>query len=282
MFFSLNGISIFVKKNFRKVDPLKQSILFLHGFSGCSNDWSKIFSLLGSEFQLIAIDLPGFGKSGKPRNDKFYRTEFLIRLMDEILYDLQLTEVILVGYSMGGRLALHFTLKHPQKVKALILESSSPGIKNKAEREVRIESDAKLITLIKKNSLNDFFRFWQNMPLFATQKNLSKKRQQVILTDKIKSNSKIALSKSLENFGQGRMESLWKNLSKIKIPALLLSGAFDSKYTSIQNEMGKLLPNSSHKIIESAGHNLHLEKPEVFVNLITEFLIISNDKTDYK
>ncbi len=282
MFFSLNGISIFVKKNFRKVDPLKQSILFLHGFSGCSNDWSKIFSLLGSEFQLIAIDLPGFGKSGKPRTDKFYRTEFLIRLIDEILYDLQLTGVILVGYSMGGRLALNFGLRHPQKVKALILESSSPGIKNKAEQQSRIESDAELISFININSLHDFFTFWQNLSLFATQKNLPKKKQQVILTDKIKSNSKIGLIKSLENFGQGKMESLWDDLSKLKIPTLLLSGAFDTKYASIQRQMGKLLPNSSHKIIESAGHNLHLEKPEDFVNLLREFLKIINDKTDHK
>lgn len=282
MFLSLNGISVFVKKNFRKPDPEKQSILFLHGFGGSSNDWKEIFSLLDSEFQLIAIDLPGFGKSSKPRKDKFYQTDFLVQLIDEILCALKLADVVLAGYSMGGRLALQFASKHPGKVKALILESSSPGIKTKSEQHLRIKSDAELISFINRNSLNDFFTFWQNLPLFETQKNLPVKKQQVILADKIKSNSKIGIIKSLENFGQGKMEDLWKELSRIKIPALLLSGALDTKYTSIQQEMDELLPNSTHKIIEGAGHNLGLEKPEVFVNLIRGFLEIINDKTDHK
>lgn len=282
MLHSLNGISIFVKKNFQKFNPDRQSVFFLHGFGGSSNDWKEIFSLLDSEFQLIVIDLPGFGKSSKPRSNKFYRTDFLVQLIDDILREYKLAEVVLTGYSMGGRLASQFAYLHPEKVKALILESSSPGIKTKSERHLRIKSDGELITFINKNSLKDFFNFWQNLPLFATQKNLPVKKQQSILLNKINANSKIGLTNSLKNFGQGEMENLWNKLPRIKIPTLLLSGALDTKYTSIQQEMVKLLPNSSHKIIEDAGHNLHLEKPEVFVNLIKEFLKIINDKTDFK
>ncbi|MCK9210973.1 MAG: 2-succinyl-6-hydroxy-2,4-cyclohexadiene-1-carboxylate synthase [Ignavibacteriaceae bacterium] len=272
MLHSINGISIFIKKNFRKFNPDRQSVLFLHGFGGSSNDWDEIISLLGSEFQLIAIDLPGFGKSSKPRTDKFYQTDFLVQLIDEILCELKLVEVVLAGYSMGGRLALKFAHKHPRKVKALILESSSPGIKTKSERQLRIKSDAELISFINKNSLKDFFTFWQNLPLFASQKNLPIKKQRSILLNKINADSKIGLTNSLKNFGQGEMENLWNKLSEIKIPTLLLTGALDTKYSAIQLAMNKLLPNSSHKIIGDAGHNLHLEKPEVFVNLVREFL----------
>lgn len=282
MFLSLNGVTIFVKRNFRKPDPQKQSILFLHGFGGRSSDWDETISLIGSEFQLLTIDLPGFGKSSKPKNDKFYQTDFLVQLIDDILGELKLTEVVLTGYSMGGRLALQFVYKHPTKVKALFLESASAGIKNKSERQTRIKSDAELISFINKNSLKGFFTLWQNLPLFATQKNLPIKKQHFLLANKINSNSKVGLTNSLKNFGQGEMESLWQRLSKIKIPMLLLSGEFDTKYTSIQSEMSDLIPNSSHKIIEGAGHNLHLEKPEVFVNLIREFLKIITDKTDLK
>jgi len=282
MFLSLNGILIFVKKNFRKHDPQKQSILFLHGFGGCSSDWNETISLIGSEFQILTIDLPGFGKSSKPRDDKFYQIDFLVQLIDDILSELKLAEVVLTGYSMGGRLALQFTSKHPEKVRALILESSSPGIKTKSERQLRIKSDAALISFINKNSLKDFFTFWQNLPLFATQKNLPVKKRRSILLNKINANSKTGLIKSLINFGQGEMKNLWNKLSRIRIPTLLLTGALDTKYTSIQQEMVKLIPNSSHKIIEDAGHNLHLEKPEVFVNLVRDFLEIINDKTDIK
>jgi len=282
MFLSLNGISIFVKKNFRKADPRKQTIFFLHGFGGCSNDWNEIISMFGSGFQILTIDLPGFGKSGKPKSDKFYQTDFLVQLIDEILCELQFAEVVLAGYSMGGRLALQFAHKHPEKVKALILESTSPGIKTKAERQLRIKSDVELIFFINKNSLKDFFTFWQNQPLFVSQKNLPVKKQQSILLNKINANSKIGLTNSLKNFGQGEMENLWNKLPRIKIPTLLLTGALDAKYSKIQHEMSELLPNSTHKIIDEAGHNLHLEKPEVFVNLVREFLKNINDKTDLK
>jgi len=282
MLLSINGISVFSKKNFRTSKSHRRAILFLHGFGGSTKDWEEIFSLFSSEFQLIAIDLPGFGKSNKPRSDKFYQTDFLVQLIDEILRELKLAEVILAGYSMGGRLALQFACKHPGKVKALILESSSPGIKTKSERQLRIKSDAELISFINKNSLKDIFTFWQNQPLFASQKNLPVKKQNSILLNKINANSKIGLTNSLKNFGQGEMENLWNKLSAIKIPTLLLTGALDTKYAAIQHEMDKLLLNSSHKIIGDAGHNLHLEKPEVFVNLVREFLQILNVKTDLK
>ncbi|MDP3149699.1 MAG: 2-succinyl-6-hydroxy-2,4-cyclohexadiene-1-carboxylate synthase [Ignavibacteria bacterium] len=277
MLLLINGIKVFVKKNFRIVSPHKQTILFLHGFGGSSNDWKEIFSLFDSEYQLIAIDLPGFGKSSKPRSDKFYQSDFLVSLISKISLKLKLEKIILAGYSMGGRLALQFACKHPEKLKGVILESSSPGLKTKLERQLRIKNDEKLISFIKKNSLKDFFTFWQNQPLFASQENLPSKKQISILKSKVNSNSKIGLINSLEYFGQGEMESLWQRLSKIKIPMLLLSGEFDTKYASIQSEMSNLIPDSSHKIIECAGHNLHLEKPEVFVNLVREFLKILID-----
>lgn len=272
MLLSINGISVFVKKNFRKFAPDKQTIFFFHGFGGSSNDWKETFSLIGSEFQLIAIDLPGFGKSSKPASNKFYQTDFIIQLITEILCELKLAEVVLTGYSMGGRLALQFAAKYPEKVKALVLESSSPGIRTKLEQRLRKDSDSELIPFIKKNSLKDFFISWQDQPLFASQKNLPLKKQLDILKTKINSNSKTGLINSLNNFGQGEMENLWRKLPKTKVPTLLLSGTLDTKYTTIQNEMKKLLPNSTHKIIEGAGHNLHLEKPQVFVNLVKGFL----------
>jgi len=272
MFLTFKDISVFVKKNFRRSNPGKPGIFFLHGFGGSSGDWEEIISLLDSDFQLIAIDLPGFGKSSKPDNTKFYQTKFLVQLISDISCRLKLTGVVLTGYSMGGRLALQFANKYPGKIKALILESSSPGLKTKLEQKVRRKYDADLISFIKNNTLIDFFTFWQNQPLFASQKNLPQKKQISTLKKKTRSNSKTGLSNSLRCFGQGEMKNLWCALPEIKIPTLLLSGSLDAKYTAIQNEMETLFPNSIHKIIEDAGHNLHLEKPKVFVNLIREFL----------
>jgi len=248
------------------------TLFSLHGYGGSSTDWKETTLLFGHEYQLVAIDLPGFGKSSKPRTDKFYKTEFLLQLIDDILNKLGVVDIVLVGYSMGGRFALQFANHYPDKMRALILESSSPGIKTLSEQMLRKKSDAELIAFIKNNSLKTFFTFWQNQTLFASQKNLPLKKLEAIQKSRILSNSKRGLINSLSNFGQGEMENLWQDLHKINIPTLLLSGNLDTKYTSLQNEMNKLFPNSTHKIIDGAGHNLHLEKPQVFVNLIKEFL----------
>jgi len=274
MFYTSHGISIFIKKNFRRINPEKKTIFFLHGFGGSSGDWQDVFSLLGSDFQLIALDLPGFGKSSKPRSDDFYKVDFLVQLIDEILIKFTLHDVVLTGYSMGGRLALHCAINNPTRIKALILESASAGIKTLPEREARRKSDAELISFIEENSLNDFFSHWQNQPLFNSQKKLPLEERCAIFLKKVKHNSKIGLANSLKNFGQGSVENVWQKLPKITLPVLLLSGSLDSKYSSLQNEMAELLPNSTHKIIDDAGHNLHLEKPTDFVNLIRDFLQI--------
>ena len=274
MFIPMYGVSIFVKKNFRKTSPKKQTFFFIHGFGSTSKDWDDPISLLSTDYQCIAIDLPGFGKSSHPRTDKFYETDFLIQLIHDILDELRVEKVILVGYSMGGRVALQVAKKYPEKIMALVLESSSPGLLTVKERRLRIEKDTELISYIKNNSLEKFFSEWQKQPLFASQINLPPKVQKRILKMKMTSNSWTGLIMSLSNFGQGVMENLWKKLPSINVPVLLLSGKFDSKYTEIQNEMHKLFPNSVHKIIDEAGHNLHLEKPQVFVNLVKEFLQI--------
>jgi len=269
---STNGISIYLKRNFRKKDSTKSTILFLHGFGGCASDWKETFSFLGSEFQLIAIDLPGFGKSAKPTNEKFYRRNFLFQLLVDTLRQLNLSEVILAGYSMGGRLSLQFAERFPKKVKALILESATAGIKTKKERFARQQTDAALIDFIKKNSLADFFTLWQNQSLFASQKNLPLKKQFSILKKKISANSQIGLINSLKYFGQGEGENLWQKLTTITVPTLMLSGELDTKYCGILREAHNFLPNSTHIIVEGAGHNIHLEKPELFVNFVKEFL----------
>ncbi len=77
------------------------------------------------------------------------------------------------------------------------------------------------------------------------------------------------------------MISVWERLRLLQIPTLLITGEEDKKFTSINTEMVKLIPGAKHVVVENAGHNVHLEKPEVFVNLIKEFLIsISHKKED--
>ncbi|MCB9249592.1 MAG: hypothetical protein H6613_14125 [Ignavibacteriales bacterium] len=97
---------------------------------------------------------------------------------------MNLTNIILVGYSMGGRLTLDFTFAFPEKVQAIVLESSSFGLTTKIEKEERIINDKKIAELISKSSIEDFITYWMNIPLFNSLKSLSKKKYEKIVKEK--------------------------------------------------------------------------------------------------
>jgi 2-succinyl-6-hydroxy-2,4-cyclohexadiene-1-carboxylate synthase len=270
MFVKINNVSIYFESN-RILNPSAISILFLHGFTGSSNDWNDIINLLPAEVQVVTIDLIGHGKSDSPKLSLQYSSEAMSAQINSIIENLNLEKVILVGYSMGGRAALTFQKKYPQRIAGLILESSSPGISNFTERQKRIENDDRLSAMIEKDGLEKFTEYWMSLPIFQSQKHLSEEVLKKIKTEKIKNNP-TGLVNSLKGFGQGTMPHLWDDIQKIKCKVLLITGESDERYTQINAVMKTKMINAEHKIVANAGHNIHLEKPEVFVSLLKDFV----------
>jgi len=248
----------------------KLSIIFLHGFTGSSNDWLPFFNQLSKQIQIIAIDLPGHGKNYSSAIPDLYTTEYIIRGINSIIKNLCVGKVVLAGYSMGGRVALTYTCKFPKNISGLILESTTAGIVDSLEREQRIESDLMLAEFIEVNPIYKFVDYWLNLPLFDSQKRLEKITKDEIRQAKL-FNSPLGLANSLRGFGTGFMPNLWNDLGKILCPTLLLTGELDEKFTAINERMNKKIKDSTHIIVEECGHNIHLERPEVFVSLVNGF-----------
>ena len=107
----------------------KPLILFLHGFMGDNKEFNEIISLLSDQFFSLTVDLPGHGKTRVLGGEKCYMmsntAEALINLLDQ----LNVKKCFLVGYSMGGRLALYLNLHFPQYFSKVVIESASPGLK---------------------------------------------------------------------------------------------------------------------------------------------------------
>lgn len=246
-------------------------VIFLHGFTGSSADWSVFFEKLPEGFLPIAVDLIGHGMSSAPEKTELYSTDQIVYQLDELIKSLQLHNIILGGYSMGGRAALSYAIKYPHKLKALILESTTPGIITEHERRIRIESDNKLADLIENNPIESFVDYWMNLPIFASQEVLPLEIRQKIRDSKLK-NSQKGLANSLRGFSTGQMPQLWDKLHDLNLKTLLITGSLDIKFTSINAQISEKLKASRHYIIEGAGHNTHLERPEVFLNLLIEFL----------
>src|SRR5882762_7807810 len=136
-----------------EVDSDGPPLLLLHGFTGSVRAWDDIRPALATFAQLIAIDLIGHGRSAAPDDRRRYSFEWATRDLLAMLDSLRLPTINLLGYSMGGRLALHLAVAAPDRISRLILESASPGFEDDLQRRQRMESDAALADRILRDGI---------------------------------------------------------------------------------------------------------------------------------
>ncbi len=257
---------------FNSFNPKRNSVLLLHGFTGSLEDWREILGSLNPNFNYIGIDVVGHGKSDSPVNIDKYSPQALSKQIGDLLNYLSIEQIIIVGYSMGGRAALNFAINHPNKIRGLILEGTTAGIESEKIRSERIKIDEELADYIESHNIEEFVELWMSKEIFNTQRRFSNEKLKNIRKKKTL-NSKIGLANSLRGFGTGRMDYLDNKLNQISCPVMLITGELDTKFSKINSVLKQKFPNARHKIIKNAGHNTHLEKPERFVTVINDFLL---------
>lgn len=257
-----------------KVDGEGPCIVLLHGFTGSQSTWSAFVEKWQSSFRMITVDLPGHGKTIGQAS----------RTMKEVCDDLaclfthlEIGPFHLVGYSLGGRTALSFALLYPAYVTSLILESASPGLKTDQERAERIESDRRLAQRIQENGLAKFVDFWEDLPLFASQRKLAHTIRAAIREERMHQSVE-GLVQSLLTMGTGCQPSWWDQLKELKTPVLLIVGEWDAKFVEINQQMKRKLETAELAVIKQAGHAVHLEQFSLFANRITEFVLRIDEK----
>ncbi len=245
-------------------------LIFLHGFLGDSGDWDNVINTsIGKKYKTLVIDLPGHGKFTPLEREKVYSEHYLVNEIKKIIEKQSAKEIILIGYSLGARAALSLVSQNPTLIKALILESGTPGIENQLEREERMKKDKELSEKMI-NNYQDFICNWYNSPIFQS---LSLRTDiKDFLTKKRANNNPKEVSKLLIGFSQGIMEPKWDKLKNLTLPVLLITGELDNKYTDINIKMNKLISNSRHCIIKNAGHIPHFENQNDFIKKIEYFL----------
>lgn len=265
----LNGIQFNILFDESLFQRDKIPVLFLHGFTGCAYDWNFVLSILPKNYFPFAIDLIGHGETDSPEDENEYTCTSIVRHISSILDHFGFEKIVIAGYSMGGRAALSYSLKNPQRIIAGIFESATAGIEDIEAKKDRVEHDFLLADKIRREGVESFLDFWFNLPMFSALRDLPDFED---LKNGRTNNSIIGLANSLSSFSTGLMNSYWSDLHKLDFPVLLISGESDDKFTSINERMHKKFKQAEHKIIPQAGHNTHLEKPELFTNLVLEFL----------
>ncbi|KAA9012669.1 2-succinyl-6-hydroxy-2,4-cyclohexadiene-1-carboxylate synthase [Niallia endozanthoxylica] len=246
-------------------------LLLLHGFTGDSTTWKPFLSSWSKNHKVIALDIVGHGKSASPTDVQRYDIVSVSKDIKKILEHLNINKTNVLGYSMGGRLALSFSILYPEFLHKLILESASPGLATDQERENRRIQDEKLSCFILNQGLERFIDYWENIPLFSTQKKLPIHKQHEIKQQRLQ-NSITGLSNSLLGMGTGAQPSWWDRIQELETETLLLTGKHDQKFCLIAEKMVKKMKHVKWKNIEDCGHAIHVEQPEKFGTIVNGFL----------
>ncbi len=246
------------------------AILFLHGFMGTSLDWGQIVDPMSRDFYCVTVDLPGHGQSVNLADPGAYAIEGACCLLERVLSEIDVDSAHVVGYSMGGRLALYFARHFAERCRNVVLESASPGLKTASQRAQRIESDEARARRLETEDYGRFLEEWYRQPLFSTLARHGDLLDQMIASRMI--NSPDELARTLRKMGTGAQPSLWNELERVEAAALAVAGALDGKFVEIAEQMALLKPTMRTAIISNAGHNVHAERPTVFRDLLRDFL----------
>ncbi len=140
--------------------PGRDHLVLLHGFTQTAASWGPVVDALQGPFSVFLPDAPGHGGSGAVRADLWATAELLAEAVP--------VTATWVGYSMGGRTALHFALAHPGRVQRLVLISTSAGIEDPGQRAARRAADEALADRIEQEGTDRFLEWWLAQPLFAS------------------------------------------------------------------------------------------------------------------
>lgn len=259
-------------------------LTLLHGFTDSSHSWKPITEKLNTHgYTTHTPDIIGHGSRTNPDPTAYTMPAEAKKLAESfaetpVSEESEATEATLttnhyslntlLGYSMGGRLALYTALHQPDKITHLILESASPGLRTQAERDTRIASDHTLAHFLETEGIEAFANKWTSLPLWHTQPPALKAR---LHTQRLQNNPR-ALAHSLRGMGTGTQPSLWDQLPELTIPTLLIVGEQDPKFLEINKSMRQLIPHADLVILPNVGHNTHAEAPDTYVSTITDWL----------
>ena len=236
-------------------------LALVHGFTQSGRAWGSVGDRMAGHYRLLALDAPGHGRSAR----------VVAGLPDGS--DLMAAAVrpggpaTWLGYSMGGRYALHVALRHPDVVERLILVSATAGIDDPDERAARRASDEALAERVESEGLEPFLRWWLAQPLFATLPAEASEMESRL------GGTASGLATSLRMAGTGTQEPLWDQLHRISVPVLVIAGGLDTRYRALAERLGRAVgPGATVHIIEGAGHACHLEKPDEFVRVVGDWM----------
>jgi 2-succinyl-6-hydroxy-2,4-cyclohexadiene-1-carboxylate synthase len=225
-------------------------VLFIPGFMQRGDAWRPVAELLQERYPSRLLDHAEHTLEGR------------LREIAEADAD------VLVGYSLGGRLALRAALRAPDSYSAVVTVGATAGLEDGPLRTTRADADEKLAAWMEAMPIEDIVSLWERQPLFADQSDSLIEEQRPGRL----SHDPRSLALLIRTAGQGVLAPVWHELHALDLPLLAIAGARDEGYTAAAKRIASTAPRARAAIVEDAGHAAHLQRPDEVARLISEFL----------
>jgi 2-succinyl-6-hydroxy-2,4-cyclohexadiene-1-carboxylate synthase len=241
-------------------------LALLHGFTQTGRLWGEFGTDLEDHHRLVRIDLPGHGSSAAVAADLWESADLVVEAVGAATGS-RSAPFDLCGYSLGGRLALHVALSHPEAVRHLIVISATAGIDDdEARKQRRIRDEEMARELEFSDDVGAFVERWLAAPMFAGLRAGAAEREER------ERNTATGLASSLRHAGTGTQVPLWDRLGEIAVPVLVMAGADDPRFVQAAVRMRDRIRHASLALVPGAGHAAHLQQPQLTARTISTWL----------
>lgn len=256
-------------------------IVALHGFTG---DGSALLPLVDAARRgrpALLVDLVGHGASDAPDHLEPYSMGSVVDQVLSVIGAQPVGTVHLLGYSMGGRVALSMAARAPWYFASITTISATAGIEDPTERAARYDRDQLLAASIEESAIDAFIEDWLALPLFDSYvAGLTPEARDATISQRT-ANSKLGLANSMRATGTGSMPPIWHALSSLRSPLLSIAGASDERYVGIAKDMSERAPFGRTAIVANVGHVAHAENCAEVAALFAQFLEVCENNEDH-
>jgi len=231
------------------------SVIFIPGFMQPAEAWADVAERLPQRYPSVLLR-----HSEHEREGRIVEIAATAGKIDG--------DVVLCGYSLGGRLALNAAVRDPDRYAAVVVLGAAAGIDEPASRSARQAADEKLAAWMETQPIEKIVEIWERQPLFADQ---SERLIEAQRPGRLSQDPR-SLSVLLRTAGQGTMEPIWGRLQTLDIPLLALAGARDERYRRASRRLAAEAPQGYSAVIEHAGHAAHLQRPSEFADALLAFI----------
>ncbi len=241
-------------------------LVLLHGFLGCGQDWRPLMQDLARDRSCIAIELPGHGSKPSRVHPDFDTT---VNWLAEGIETTIAERCDVLGYSMGGRLALGLAAACPGLLRRVVAVGAGAGIGDPVARAARAAQDDDRAAALEAEPFEAWLGAWYGLPLLAGVRALP--AYEAMIGRRLQGDPK-ALSSALRALSVGRQPPLGPQLAAGRVPLLLMAGSEDAKYVASHRELAATSPLIEAVTVQDAGHAPHLEQPDEFRRAVREWL----------